>query len=107
MKFEVTGWWYIKEQTKAQKFNWTLVWEKVFIDPETKTKYPEAIGKNLYNAGKLDIAGYALFGEKVRETEKAIQVTLSFWNLNKAGRYVTDSPIETKWKTWIPKSVLI
>ena len=107
MRFEVASWWYQKEQTKAQCFNWTLCWEKVFIDPETEVTYTEIAGKDLYDAGKLDIAGYALFGEKVRETEKAIQVILSFWNLNKAGRYVTDAPVEKRWKTWIPKSVLI
>ena len=105
-RIEVKRWWYEKEQLKAQNYDWTLCWEKVFAD-ESGNKYTEKIGKDLYNAGKVDIIGFALFGDTIKETEKAVQVQLSFWNLRKAGRYVTDAPVEKRWKTWIPKSVLL
>ena len=106
-RIEVKKWWYEKEQSKAQGYNWTLCWEKVFEDDDGK-RYKEKDGERLYNLGaEVKVVGYALFGEAVKETDKSIQYRLIFWNLNKAGRYVTDAPVESKWLTWIPKSVLL
>ena len=111
MKFEVKDWWYEQEQTKAGKYNWTLCWGRVYEQEDeegNKKRIPEIHAKYLIDKGEdVKEVGYYLCGDKVRETEKAIQVILSYWNLNKAGRYVTDAPVEKKWKTWIPKSVLI
>lgn len=108
MKIKVKEWWYGKEQSKAQCYNWTLCWERVFKDENGEIlNVTEDLGKMLYNSGEAEYAGYALFGEKVKETEKAVQYRLKFWNLRKAGRYVTDAPVEDRWLTWIPKSVLL
>lgn len=106
MRIEVKTWWYEQEQTKAGRYNWTLCWERVYED-ENGQRYNEKRGKDLYDAGKADECGFALFGNKLKETEKAIQMELSFWNLRKAGRYVTDAPVETRWKTWVSKSVIL
>lgn len=112
MRIKVKKWWYEKEQTKAQSYNWTLCWENLFKMVNENGELvgdflSETAGKMLYDAGNAEKVGYVLFGEPVKETEKAIQYTLKFWNLNKAGHYVTDAPVESKWKTWIPKSVLL
>lgn len=116
MKIKVKKWWYKKEQSKAQSYDWTLCWENVYAVKEnisvigTDDKgifFDESWGKSCFNMGKADHVGYALFGEVVKETEKAIQYRLKFWNLRKAGRYVTDAPVEDRWLTWIPKSVLL
>ena len=111
MKFEVKDWWYQQEQNKAQRYNWTLCWGKVYereTEDGEKKRVSETHGQYLMDKGeKVEVVGYYLCGDKVRETEKAIEVVLSFWNLRKAGRYVTDAPVEKRWKTWIPKSVLI
>lgn len=89
----VKAWWYRNEQTKAGSYDWTLVWSPVF-DEEKDPMHEKAVA-------------YILQGEEVRETEKAKNFTLDFWNLRKAGRYVTDAPMERRWKTWIPKSVIL
>lgn len=112
MRINVASWWYKKEQTKAQGYNWTLCWEHVYKRVDENGELvgellTEAQGKWLYEAGKADEVGFALFGDKLKETDKAIQMELSFWNLRKAGRYVTDAPVEKRWKTWVPKSVLL
>ena len=111
MRFEVKDWWYQQEQTKAQKYDWTLCWGKVFEHEDeegNKKRVSEKYGEYLLDKGeKVEVVGYYLLGEQIKETEKAIQVVLSFWNLKKAGRYVTDAPVEKRWKTWIPKSVMI
>lgn len=108
MKIKIKDWWYKQEQSKAQRYDWTLCWEYLFKDKDgILLNIPESIGKNMYSAGEADYAGYALFGEKVRETEKAVQFRLKYWNLRKAGRYVNDAPVEDKWLTWIPKSVML
>lgn len=112
MRIEVKEWWYEKEQTSAGRYNWTLCWESLFqmMDEDGNPvgeRLNERRGKMLYEAGTAKRVGYVLFGDKLRETDKAIQVQLSFWNLNRAGRYVNDAPVEKRWKTWIPKSVLL
>lgn len=94
MRFVVKTWWYEKEQSKAGMYDFTLVWNAVY-DEEADPLHAEKP------------IGYLLQGEEVKETEKAKNFTLDFWNLRKAGRYATDAPIEHRWKTWIPKSVLL
>ncbi len=106
MRLQVVSWWYEKEQARAGRYNWTLCWERLYKD-ENGNILPEALGKFLYNEGNADYAGYVLFGEVLKETDKALQCRLKFWNLKKAGRYVTDAPVESRWTTWIPKSVLL
>ena len=116
MKIKVKDWWYKKEQSKAQSYDWTLCWEKVYAVKEGVSVigtddngifFNEAWGKSCFDMGKADHVGYALFGEVVKETDKAIAYRLKFWNLRKAHRYITDAPIEDRWLTWIPKSVLL
>lgn len=106
MKIRVKKWWYEQEQTKAQKYDWTLCWENIYKDKEGKIYSESRQAQNEYEMGLLDKVGFALYGNQLRETEKAVFMELSFWNLRKAGRYVNDAPVETRWKTWIPKSVL-
>lgn len=109
MKILVTDWWYKNEQAKAQKYNWTLCWEHLFKDEngDLILDKSEAYCKHLYNACKAEYAGFALFGEKIKETEKAVQYRLKVWNIRKAGRYITDAPVECRWVSWIPKSVML
>lgn len=116
MKIKVKDWWYKKEQSKAQSYDWTLCWENVYAVKEGVSMigtdengifFNEDWGKSCFNMGKADHVGYALFGEPVKETDKAIAYRLKFWNLRKAGRYVTDAPVEDRWLTWIPKSVML
>lgn len=106
----VKDWWYRKEQDKAGCYNWTLCWEYVYGEKNKDGNYTmlaTELGKQLFEIGKADRIGYILVGEKIKETAKAVQYRLKYWNLNKAGRYVTDAPVEDKWLTWIPKSVLL
>ena len=107
MKINVKKWWFENEQTKAGKYDWTLCWEYVYKDADGIIYSETQKAKDDYNRGLLDIVGRAIFGKQLGETEKAIYMELSFWNLRKAGRYINDAPVETRWKTWIPKSVII
>ena len=107
MKIRVKKWWYEQEQSKAQKYNWTLCWESVYKDANGIIYSETKQAKDDYNRGLLDRVGFALFGNQLKETDRAVYMELSFWNLRRAGRYITDAPVETRWKTWIPKSVLI
>ena len=93
--FKVKKWFYQKEQEKAGKYNFTLYWDTIIsYNPETEQE--EEIGN-------------CFVGDIVKETEKAVQVDLWFYNLNDSWkyRYITDLPInEKRWRTWIPKSVM-
>ena len=103
MKIAVKDWWYQQEQTKANKYNWVLCWGTVYENKKGTRTYDLELAHS-------EVIGHFLVGEKVKETEKAVQVELKFWNLNKAKyyRYITDLPVEDKiWKTWVPKSVLL
>ena len=102
MVIKVKSWFYQQEQSKAGKYNFTLKWDTLIVNtgkvnPETCTKWKEI--------------GNCFYGKVIKETEKAIQVELFYWNLNKGRhyRYLTDLPLEKekRWKTWIPKSVLL
>lgn len=107
MRIFVKEWWYQKEQTKAQHYNWTLCWEKAYED-ERGNRISERMCEVLESKGEQPLfIGYSLCGNIIKETEKAVQYELAFWNLNRAGRYVNDAPVETRWKTWVPKSVLL
>lgn len=88
MRITVKTWFYENEQNKAGKYNFTLVWKANY------NEYDEKVSNNFY-------------GKIVKETEKAIQCELLYWNLNRAERYITDAPMVTGWKTWIPKSVIL
>ena len=88
MNIEVKRWVYMDMQEKAQRYNRTLLWE--------------AVNDTLQYAKSFRVSGH-----KIAETEKAVQFDLYFWNLRKAGRYVTDAPVEGGWKVWIPKSAII
>ena len=92
---KVKSWFYKQEQAKANKYNFTLYWDTI-VKQNPETREEEEIG-------------YCFVGDIVRETEKAVQVELWFYNLNDSWkyRYITDLPInEKRWKTWIPKSVI-
>ena len=106
MRINVKKWYFENEQCKAQRYNFTLCWEKLYIDDKNNL-IPELWGNNLYNMGKVEFKGYVFFGEKIRETEKAVFFNLKYWNLNKAGRDITHAPIEKTWKAWIPKSAIL
>ena len=102
------AWIYRDAQTRAQKYNWTLVWDATCINRES--------GRLLYDTNIADIDGtswgknyeqaYTLYGEIARETEKAVLLECDYWNLNRAGRYVTDAPRCKGFKVWIPKSAI-
>lgn len=93
--FKVKEWFYQKEQEKARKYNFTLYWDTIVKwNPEK---------------GKDEEIGCCFVGDIIRETEKAIQVELWFYNLNESWKYklLNDLPVsEKRWKTWIPKSVM-
>lgn len=86
----VKKWIYQDLQTKAGKYNFTLVWEKC-----------EAETMNLLF--DINEEAFFLYGNIEKETEKAIMFSLDYWNLNKAGRYITDAPRCNGFKVWIPK----
>lgn len=91
----VKDWIYEEAQVKAQKYNYTLLWNRATMCEDNEL------------ASVIDDKLFCLFGDVERETEKAILVNCSFWNLRKAGRYVTDAPIENGFKVWLPKSAVI
>ena len=108
-KITVAKWWYQKEQTKAQRYNWTLCWGYVYENKKAKSEKFKRMFLDHSDEPTFgyEQIGYYVVGEKLKETEKAVQFELAFWNLNRVGRYVTDAPVETRWKTWVPKSVLL
>lgn len=94
MRITVKPWFYEQIQTKAGQYNFTLCWKGVWEKGDI-IHAPE------------DRIGYYLWGEKIKETEKAVFFHLDYWNLNKGGRDIINTPIEHTWKAWIPKSVLL
>ena len=90
----VKQWIYTEAQAKAQKYGFTLVWDCIYQADESNSSWNP---KDLF----------CLYGEPVRETEKAVLYELDYWNLNRAGRYVTDAPRCTGFKVWIPKSAIL
>lgn len=94
MKIIIKKWIYEEVQTKAQRYNFTLCWAK------TEAEY----AKILFDIEE-DI--FSLYGNIEKETEKAVCFSLDYWNLNKAGRCVTDAPRCNGFKVWIPKSAII
>ena len=95
MSILVKEWFYKDVQIKAQKYNWTLVWERAEAE----------VVNLLYPNVNEDC--FFLVGKKIKETEKAIEFSLDYWDLNKSGRYVTDAPKKNGFKCWIPKSVIV
>lgn len=93
-RIAVKTWWYKKEQSKANGYSFTLIWDAIYDEEKDPYHAEEPIG-------------YLIQGEEVRETEKAKNFTLDFWNLRKGGRDISTVPIERRWKTWIPKSVIL
>ena len=85
-------WIYADAQTKAQKYNFTLVWKAVHTE-----------GEHCWTKNDT----FNLYGEITRETEKAVLLECDYWNLNRAGRYITDAPRCKGFKVWIPKSAII
>lgn len=123
MKFIIKKWMYEKAQASAGKYNFTLVWARMAekevnekdiqmlkdcgIDNE---KINSKLGKKYYvedknNAYNQNI--FSVYGEVINETEKAVLLSLNYWNLNKAGRYVTDAPMCKGFKVWMPKEAII
>lgn len=94
MRIAVKTWWYKKEQMKAMQYRYTLVWDKIFDEEKDPLHADEPIG-------------YLIQGVEVRETEKAKNLLLDVWNRNRYHRLANDVPVESKWKTWIPKSAVL
>ena len=107
MRIIVPEWFYMKEQDKAGRYGYTLLWRRVYKYHGVSISVE--FGNSLVESGDEEVEkiGYCFFGEKLSETEKAVQFSLSYWNLRKAGRYITDAPVEHGWKMWIPKSVIL
>ncbi len=83
LQVDVKRWIYQEAQTRAQKYNWTLLWNHI------------------------DEHVFALYGDITRETEKAVLLECKYWNLNRAGRYATDAPVCEGFKVWIPKTAIV
>lgn len=94
MRFEVKQWIYVDVQTKAQKYNFTLCWELAHDEDPFGDCWDEK-------------DTFYLWGNVVRETEKATLFELDYWNLNRCGRYATDAPRCNGFKVWIPKSAIL
>lgn len=45
-----------------------------------------------------------MWGDVIRETEKAVQVSADFWSTRS---HIADLTVHKGWKVWIPKSVII
>lgn len=95
-RIEVKQWIYIDAQAKAGQYNRTLVWDKGHIEDEAFSGWH-----------KKDT--FFLYGEPVRETEKAVQYNLKYWNLSKAfrGGQLVGTDAESGWMCWIPKSAIV
>ena len=100
-KFIVKSWFYEKAQASARKYNFTLVWGHC----KAYTGEGKVTADDFIHDTNWEEAHW-LYGEQARETEKAILVECDYWNLNRAGRYVTDAPRCKGFKVWIPKSVI-
>lgn len=109
----VKPWIYKEAQAKAQKYNFTLIWDNVkwYVgDPELAKAVRENPTEELIERimdEKNFTEAYTLVGDITRETEKAIMLECKYWNLNRAGRYVTDAPVCKGFKVWIPKSAVL
>ena len=88
----VKQWIYVDAQSKAGKYNFTLVWS-----------HEHDAGKDYWTSDDT----FNLYGTITRETEKAVLMECDYWNLNKAGRYITDAPRCKGFKVWIPKSAIL
>ena len=109
MKITLKAWKYREAQDKAQHYNFTLVWDeaKQYIgDPEllkaVRENPTEEIIEEFLDDKNFEEA-YNLYGTVARETEKALLLECDYWNLNRAGRYVTDAPRCKGFKVWVPK----
>lgn len=104
----IRPWIYKEAQAKAHKYNFTLIWEHACYDADTNTVLRDM---DIEDCPTLRANGWQgafnLVGNITKETDKAVLVECLYWNLNRAGRYVTDAPVCDGFKVWIPKSAIL
>lgn len=122
-EFIIKKWMYEKTQNSASRYNFTVCWahmvEKQYTEENAKffidcgmdaEKANKIIGVSYYvedTSDTFDSDLFAVYGTVEKETEKAVLLSLNYWNLNRAGRYITDAPLCKGFKAWMPKSAII
>lgn len=107
-RITVKSWLYKDAQSRAHKYNFTLIWENACFNDKTGAVIHDTDIEDFPTFKERGYQrAYNLVGNITKETEKAVLVECLYWNLNRAGRYVTDAPVCEGFKVWVPKTAIL